>query len=168
MNRLVFALALLTACGDSGPGGNQASGAGDRAEAGAAAKSRGPLTVLTGLYEGGDSQRPNPMCVIEGGNEARFGLVVWGSNLHSCSGAGTLTRDGATLRLAMAGDETCTIEAAISGKTVTLPASIPDGCAYYCGARASLAGASFTQQGNSREDAGKAKDLVGDQLCVAN
>jgi hypothetical protein len=42
---------------------------------------------------------------------------------------------------------------------------VPDGCAYYCGARARLTGARFAQVGTGREDAAKAKDLVGDPLC---
>jgi hypothetical protein len=107
------------------------------------------------------------MCVVEGkGGEARFGLVVWGGNMHSCSGAGTLDRVGDKLRLAMAGDSACTIEATISGNTVRLPERTPEGCAYYCGARASLGGAELTQTGTTEADAMKAKDLVGDPLCA--
>jgi hypothetical protein len=69
------------------------------------------------------------------------------------------------LKLAMAGDSACTIEAAISGKTVKLPKEVPAGCSYYCGARASLAGTELTQTGTGKNDALKAKDLVGEPLC---
>ena len=163
ISKLLWALALLAGCsrGDGEAEGNQAEGA-----AGGAGGEIGRITTLTGLYEGGDSQTPNQMCIVEGQGEARFGLVVWGANQHSCSGSGTAARDGDILRLRMAGDETCAIEARISGSTVTLPQSVPDGCAYYCGARASMTGVSFTQKGNSAEDAGKARDLVGDPLCT--
>jgi hypothetical protein len=128
--------------------------------------SGGTLTRLTGLYEGGQARPPNQLCIVEGQGEPRFGLVVWGANQHSCSGSGTVSRSGESLRFRMAGDETCSFEARIAGTTVTLPASVPDGCAYYCGARASLTGASFVQSGNSAEDAAKARDLVGDPLCT--
>jgi hypothetical protein len=86
--------------------------------------------------------------------------------MHSCSGAGTLDRVGDKLRLAMAGDSACTIEATISGNTVRLPERTPEGCAYYCGARAKLGGAELTQTGTTEADAMKAKDLVGDPLCA--
>jgi len=164
MKRLWFAFALLAGCsggGDDAADRNEALPAGQTAAGGS-------LTTLTGLYEGGETRTPNQMCIVEGTGEARFGLVVWGSNLHSCSGSGTVARAGDTLRLSMAGDEACTIEAKISGNTVTLPASVPDGCAYYCGARATLTGAVLTQKGNSVEDAGRAKDLVGDPLCIGS
>jgi hypothetical protein len=74
-------------------------------------------------------------------------------------------RDGARLRLRMAGDEACEVEARIDGGTVTLADTIPEGCSYYCGARARFEGAVLTRRGTSAEDAMKAKDLVGDPLC---
>jgi hypothetical protein len=85
--------------------------------------------------------------------------------MHSCSGSGKAMREGDILRLTMAGDETCAIEARISGATLTLPQALPAGCAYYCGAQAKLAGASFAKKSSSVEDAMKAKDLVGEPLC---
>jgi hypothetical protein len=107
------------------------------------------------------------MCIVDGkGDEQRFGLVVWGGNLHSCSGSGTVTRDGSSLRLAMAGDSACSIDATISGTTIKLPASVPAGCSYYCGARATLGGAELTQKGTTRSAAMEAKDLVGESLCA--
>jgi hypothetical protein len=165
MKKLLIPLALLAACSPQGEegGGNAA------APAGQAAKPTQPprLGTLIGLYEGGAGRSKNQMCVVEGKNgEARFGLVVWGGNMHSCSGAGTLDRVGDKLRLAMAGDSACTIEATISGKTIRLPDQAPEGCAYYCGARAKLGGAELTQAGTSEADAMKAKDLVGDPLCA--
>lgn len=159
MKRTLLALMLVAGCG---AGGDQAGNAANQAVAQAV-----QTAGLTGLYEGGAVGRPNQMCVIDrGAGNARFGLVVWGANLHSCSGAGSVVREGDTLRLAMAGDEACTIEARIDGGTVTLPASVPEGCAYYCGAQASLGNASFTKRGDTAEDAMKAVDLVGEPLCA--
>jgi hypothetical protein len=167
MKHFLAAFALLAGCSGGGEGdGNQAAGSGSASKD--QPGTSGQLVTITGLYEGGTGRPANQMCIMEGGGQPRFGLVVWGENLHSCSGSGTVSRTGNTLRLTMAGDEACTIEARISGTTVTLPEAVPDGCAYYCGARASLTGARFTQKGNTESDAGQAKDLVGDPLCTAD
>ncbi|HEY0625616.1 MAG TPA: hypothetical protein VGD10_02675 [Allosphingosinicella sp.] len=153
MKRVLMALVLVTGCGAGGDQANQS--------AGSAAQTAG----LTGLYEGG-SPRPNQLCVIDrGAGNASFGLVVWGANMHSCSGAGSVGQAGNKLTLTMAGDQSCTIEANISGGNVTLPATVPEGCAYYCGAQAKLGGATFEKKGATAEDAMKAVDLVGEPLC---
>ncbi len=168
MKKLLIPLLLLAGCQQQE--GRQAQG--ERNEPGGSGQTKAPaepprIGSLVGLYEGGAGNPRNQMCVVEGkGGEARFGLVVWGGNMHSCSGAGTLDRDGDKLRLAMAGDSACTVEATISGKSIRLPADTPAGCAYYCGARAKLGGAELTQTGTSESDAMKAKDLVGDPLCA--
>lgn len=159
MKRILIALIMVAGCGAGG------DGAGD--EAGNTARQAVQTAGLTGLYEGGATNRPNQMCVIDrGSGNAQFGLVVWGANLHSCSGAGQAVQEGNVLRLAMAGDESCTIEARMENGTVTLPAAVPEGCAYYCGARAQLGGASFAKKGGTAEDAMKARDLVGEPLCA--
>ena len=164
MKRMLAACLLLTGCGGEAGDANQAAPAVQ--PQGEQAAGAGELTVLTGLYEGGAPERPSQLCITEGaGGANRFGLVVWGANDHSCSGAGTVSRRGGALRFTMLGDSSCTFEAPVSGTTVTLPSALPEGCAYYCGARASMAGASFTQKGTREEDALKAKDLVGDPLC---
>ncbi|HEV2745844.1 MAG TPA: hypothetical protein VGW34_00925 [Allosphingosinicella sp.] len=165
MRQLALVLALLAGCSD----GDSQSGNAAAPVAPAAGKGAGEggvLTSLTGLYEGGDADPRNQLCMVPGeGGTTRFGLVVWGANMHSCSGSGTASRDGDALRLAMAGDEACTIEAKIAGTTIRFPAAIPDGCAYYCGARAAMDGAAFTRVGATRADAARAKDLVGEPLC---
>jgi hypothetical protein len=168
MKKSFLPLLLLAAC-SGGDGGNNMA-ASDQRSASAAPKAARPgeppaLTTLVGLYEGGESSRPHRMCVVEEGGGTRFGLVVWGGNDHSCSGAGTVTREGATLRLAMTGDSACTIPATISGKTVTLPSELPAGCSYYCGASADMKGVSLTQTGTTEAEAAKAQDLVGEPLC---
>jgi hypothetical protein len=169
MNKIFVALALLGACSPQGGSDEQTTG-GEAAvsEAGGGAQKAQPgrIASLGGLYEGGAGKQKHQMCIVEGsGDSQRFGLVVWGSDLHSCAGSGTVTRAGDVLKLAMAGDSACTIEARISGKTVKLPQDVPAGCSYYCGAKAKLAGAELTQTGTAKSDAMKAKDLVGEPLC---
>ena len=122
----------------------------------------GSQARLAGLYEGGSGAQKNQLCIVDKGRETQFGLIVWGGNLHSCSGAGRATRSGERLTLTMTGDETCTVNATMKDGTVTLPETLPTGCAYYCGARASFAGARFTRSG---DDSKKATDIAGDPLC---
>jgi hypothetical protein len=170
MKKILYILLVLAACGRDDPAANNLAGAAESAGPAAAGKSRpasseAPETRLTGLYEGGSGAQKNQMCIVEKGGDAQFGLLVWGGNLHSCSGAGTAVRKGERLTLRMTGDEACTIDATLKDGVVTLPAKLPLGCAYYCGARASLAGARFTRAGSSAADAKKATDIAGDPLC---
>lgn len=161
---LLLTLLLLAGCDRSGqPAGNSSAPAADQAGTAApGSKAAGSSLRLTGLYEGGSGAQKNQLCLVEKGREAEFGLIVWGGNLHSCSGAGVAVREGERLSLRMTGDETCTIDATMKGGTVTLPATLPAGCAYYCGARASMANASFARTG---DDVRKATDIAGDPLC---
>jgi hypothetical protein len=161
MKRSLLLLLPLAACGTGDEPGNKAA-------ADAPAKSV-QTAQLTGLYEGGTTPQRNQMCIIDrAGGDAQFGLVVWGPEQRSCSGIGQARREGNVLRLAMTGDETCVIEARIEGTRVTLPAELPQGCAYYCGEGARMTAASFDKIGGTAEDAARAVDLVGDPLCRAS
>lgn len=156
---LLPALAFAAACGTGGDG-NETGAPGAREAAVQTAE-------LTGLYEGaGEGDRRDRICMVaRGSGNTRFGIVTWGPEDRNCSGAGEAVRDGNVLRLSMAGDEECVIDAAIDGTTVTLPATPPQGCAYYCGPGESLAGKAFEKTGGTAEDALRATDLVGDPLC---
>ena len=155
---LAVALALVAGCGTQEKGaGNQAADSGGKTAAG------GASAALAGLYEGGTVPQRDQLCIVErGGNASQFGLIVWGANDHSCMGAGEAVRQGERLLLKMAGDSACEIEARIVDGAVALPANVPEGCAYYCGARAQFAARTLTRTG---DDALKARDLVGDPLC---
>lgn len=155
-----FSLSLIAAACGTG-------GAGNETEAPDARKAGVQTAELTGLYEGaGEGERRDRICVIDRGTGiARFGIVTWAEAGVNCSGEGEAVREGEALRLTMAGDEECTIEARIENGTVTLPPAIPEGCAYYCGPGATLAGKAFEKTGGTAEDAMRATDLVGDPLC---
>jgi hypothetical protein len=161
MKRAWLLLLALAGCQDNGGDDSNAA-----AEAGGGSAAAVATAGLTGLFEGGSGAVKNQLCILDrGAGNARFGLVVWGANQHSCSGSGSVVRDGGRLRLAMAGDSACIIDAAIEGDRITLPATLPEGCAYYCGARARMAGAAFQRSGSSAADAMRATDLVGEPLC---
>jgi hypothetical protein len=160
MRKILLMLLALSACRDGESAGNESAG-----------RSKAPpvqTASLTGLYEGGAAQRRNQMCIVErDGAAASFGFVTWAERDQNCSGDGEAVRQGNVLRLTMTGDEQCVIEARIDGTRVTLPGQLPEGCGYYCGRGATLAGASFDKVGGTLEDARRAVDLVGDPLCQA-
>jgi len=161
MKTYLLAFALLAGCGTS------ERTADNRNEAGPPVVETSAGTGLTGLYEGGRGAQPDQLCIVEKGATAQFGMVVWGGNMHSCSGSGQAVREGGRVTLKMAGDSSCEIAATMRGGAISLPAATPAGCDYYCapGARGQLAGAAFTRKGATAADAMKAKDLVGEPLC---
>jgi hypothetical protein len=172
MKRIALLFLLAAGCGTSAQREtNEASVAPKDAppEAAAPEAPAGPEepAALTGLYEGARTQATDQLCMVAGArpDEARFGLVVWGSDLHSCLGAGQAVRQGDRLTLRMSGDSSCEIVSTVKDGAIAMPATVPQGCSYYCGARASFAGASFTRKGATTADAMKATDLVGDPLC---
>lgn len=156
---MLLIIALVGCSGGEGAGNGAAT---------TPARPGGPAqtVTLTGLYESGDGPRRNQLCIVERERgRTTFGLVTWGSGDRNCSGSGLARREGDRLRLQMEGDETCVIDAAIDGMQVTLPGTLPPGCAYYCGPSAQLAGARFDKTGGEEADARRAADLVGDPLC---
>jgi hypothetical protein len=167
MNKSLIILVLVAGCGASG---NSQSGSNGAAVAPASpvsapaeeAVAEGPLT---GLWQSGSAARPSQMCILDRKGKAQFGITLWGPNLRACSGAGTATRSGDHVRLAMAGDSPCTLDATLNGGVVTFSSDVPAGCAYYCGAGTSFAGATLKQLGTTRADALKAKDVAGEALC---
>ncbi|TFI57290.1 hypothetical protein E2493_15575 [Sphingomonas parva] len=175
MKKSLIALVLLAGCGGSGPErGNDAAPLANGAAPHGQAEGRAQATAgdaagpgrLTGLYESGAGEQKNQLCIVDkGSGSAQFGLIVRGANNHNCAGAGTAVRSGARLTLTMTGDSTCSIEARMDGGTIKLPAGLPAGCSYYCGAQARMANASFERSGSGTEAAMKAKDLAGDALC---
>ena len=154
---ILLLLPLLAACGQGD--GNDA--------APAASNERVQTADLTGLYEaGGESEAQGRMCMIaDPSGGASFGIVSDAPEGGSCGGAGKAVREGARLRLTMAGDEQCVIDAQIDGTKVTFPAAVPEGCSYYCGPGATLADQSFEKTGGTPDDAMRAIDLAGEPLC---
>jgi len=159
---------LLAACGPPDGLGNNGAPAPGAAPGDTAPPAQAVQTsTLLGLYESGPAERRNQMCVIDrAAGDSRFGLVVRDAADQGCSGAGAAVRQGALLRLTMAGDEPCVIDARIEGTRVTFPARLAPGCAYYCAPGANMAGAALDKTGGAAEDAMRATDLVGDRLCA--
>jgi hypothetical protein len=170
MKKSFVVLALVAGCGASGERNASAPApavANVSARAPADAPPGPPVEAdsLIGLWQAGQGARPDQLCVVRRGDTPQFGLVVWGANLRSCSGAGTLVRKGDRVTLTMTGDSACAIDARVEGGRIVMPDHVPPGCAYYCGAGAKLEGAALSRVGSTAADAAKAKDLAGDPLC---
>ena len=160
MRQSILLLApLLAACG--GGGGNETAQTA-RSDPRPAVQTED----LTGLYEPrGEGRQGSGICMIsQEPGAASFGLVIATAN-GSCSGSGAAARTDGGLRLTMAGEGECAIEALLEGTEVTFPPAVPEGCAYYCGAGAGLAGERFEKTGGTVEEAMRATDLAGDPLC---
>ena len=159
---LLFAVSLAAGCGQ-GPT-QTGNGSGNRA---AAAPARGPVqtATLTGLYES-TGPSASQLCITEQGGAARFGLVTRSSGMVACSGAGTATRSGSTLRLVMGGESACRIEARLDGGRVVFPPSFPRGCDYYCRPGGGVGTPALVKTGGTSEDALRARDLAGGPLCT--
>lgn len=122
---------------------------------------------LTGLYEArGEGGKSARMCMIsDPSGTASFAIVTETPGAGSCGGAGQAVREAGLLRLTMAGDEKCVIEALVEDRQVAFPPNLAEGCAYYCAPGATLAGADFEKTGGTAQDAMRATDLAGDPLC---
>ncbi|MBV8687791.1 MAG: hypothetical protein JOZ90_05700 [Alphaproteobacteria bacterium] len=173
MRKSLVALMLVAGCGGAQPAANRSAAAPQGAPAGAApgaapaasSAGDGPAS-LTGLWEGGRADRPDQLCLIEKGGKTQFGIVTWGANLDSCSGAGLAERDGGRVTLRMTGDSACTIEAEAADGRIVLRRADGPGCRdYYCGHGARFDGAAFSRKGAGEAAARKATDIAGDPLC---
>ncbi|MGF1549607.1 MAG: hypothetical protein ACFBQW_03610 [Sphingomonadaceae bacterium] len=122
---------------------------------------------MTGLYRDGRGGPASELCIVEEGRIARFGLVAWGGNDHSCSGAGRVERRGDHLLFTMEGEGFCRFTASYDGRRILLSEAPQGNCSYYCGARARFAGLDFARIGATPAAAAQATDLAGGALCFA-
>lgn len=174
MKRMLLLSLLAAACQpqdamtNNGVPATAAAPPGETAKAPAATPQAVQTATLTGLYESiGTAGARSQMCMVDrAAGDTRFAIVLRGLGSETCSGDGRAVRQGGVLRLNMAGDEACAIEARIEGGRISFPPTTPAGCAYYCSRGARFAGATFDKTGGTAEDAMRAEDLVGDRLCA--
>src|SRR3954453_14354429 len=105
MKKSLIVLALVAGCGASGnsqSGANQSAGGGAQSAPAPADEPPAADSALAGLFQSGSGTRPSQMCILDRKGNAQFGIPLWGPNLRACSGAGTATRSGDHVRLAMA------------------------------------------------------------------
>jgi hypothetical protein len=154
---------LLSACSGAGDSPQQQAQAQDLESA---AIERGLVrdpkdSEVAGLYVR-DTDR---VCIVQEGMDYRIGAFVDYGDGITCSGTGTLSRAGGTLRVALGG-EGCGFDARFDGEKIAFPGELPDGCKALCSGRASFAGLEVTRMSESAAEAAAMRDASGKRLCA--
>lgn len=169
--RAVAALCILLAgCTADAPAGNAGAGgpASDLENAAIAAGAiPDPLTApLEGLYERSGDSGPDRICLLrESGETYRLGLDMLFGDETECLARGRAVRAGERVTIMLENKGGCRIEARFDGREITLPGTVPAGCAAYCTKRGSLAGFALGQSSASRADAASVVARDGALLC---
>ncbi len=157
-----LALALLVAGCSGGQGGGNAQAPQDLESA---AIERGLVRDpddgdVTGLY----ARDTDRICVVRAGSAYRIGAYVDYGDRITCSGAGSVERNGATLRVAL-GKDGCTFDAQYDGERIKFPGTLPDACKQLCARRASFTGLEVARLSESAAEAAAMRDAGGRRLC---
>ena len=115
---------------------------------------------LTGLY----ARDTDRVCVVRAGSAYRIGAYVDYGDRITCSGAGTVERNGETLRIAL-GKEGCSFDAQYDGDRIKFPGVLPDACKKLCARRASFTGLEVARLSESSAEAAAMRDASGRRLC---
>lgn len=117
---------------------------------------RDPATATpTGLYAREDDR----LCIAGD----RIGMFVDYGDDIGCSGHGSFTREGESLRIDLGGG--CTFGAAYDGDHIRLAGAVPAACRRLCTRRASLAGFEVDRLSDSGSEAAALRDPKGRPLC---
>jgi hypothetical protein len=154
------ALLLLAGCGSGG--GEESAGA--RLEAAAIERGviPGPDSLrVVGAYGRGADRA----CVIERGGALKLGVdVAYGGNL-GCTARGTAKQDGEDIEITLDGSEECRFTARFDGDELVFPGRLPDGCASFCDAPASLAGLTVDRLSDAAAEVRAMRGQQGSLLC---
>ena len=161
MRALGLLLLALAACSGGQSGGNVAA----PQDLESAAIERGLIrdpddSDLTGLY----ARDTDRICVVRKGSDYRIGAYVDYGDRITCSGTGTVERNGETLKIALGG-EGCTFDAHYDGDRIKFPGILPDACKPLCARRASFTGLEATRLSESAAEAAAMRDASGRRLC---
>ena len=115
---------------------------------------------LTGLY----ARDTDRICIARTGSTYRIGAFVDYGDRITCSGTGTVERDGETLRVAL-GKDGCSFDAQYDGDRIKFPGVLPDACKALCARRASFTGLEVTRLSESAAEAAAMRDAGGRRLC---
>ncbi|TPG15253.1 hypothetical protein EAH87_16030 [Sphingomonas koreensis] len=139
------------------------TGAGARLEAAAIATgvvADPDSSDLTGVY----TRDTDSICIVPAATDFRIGLGMDYGAGQQCTGQGSVTRDGATLHIAI-GDGGCRFDGRFDGDRIALPGSLPAACDALCSGRASLAGMAVDRLSNSLSEAETLRGPKGQALC---
>ena len=115
---------------------------------------------IVGLY----ARDTDRVCVVRRGLGYRIGAHVDYGQGVACSGAGSVSRSGDTLRVKLG--EGCAFDARFDGERIAFPASVPSPCARLCGRRASFEALEVDRLSESAAEA-RAMRTVGNGLPCA-
>jgi len=157
----VLLLLALAACSGGKSGGN----ARQPQDLESAAIERGLVrdpddSDLTGLY----ARDTDRVCVVRSGSAYRIGAYVDYGDRITCSGTGSVERDGERLKVAL-GSEGCTFDAHYDGDRIKFPGILPDACKRLCARRAAFTGLEATRLSESAAEAAAMRDASGRRLC---
>lgn len=115
----------------------------------------GPAATGAVIYAGAGRDR---LCLDR--TKGRAGVITYGQGDRNCSIAGAAQQSGNRVIIVPDGDQSCRVEAVLTGSQLQLGAG-SSACAYYCAPGASFAGKTFRRE----EGSGPVTDLAGDPLC---
>lgn len=126
-------------------------------------------TDIAGLY----ARDTDRVCIVPDGQGYKVGAFVDYGDRITCSGTGTVSRAGETLRIELRnaksgddGEESCGFDAKFDGEKIYFPGNVPDACQKLCARRASYAGLEVTRMSESVAEAAAMRDSAGRQLCA--
>jgi hypothetical protein len=160
--RAALALLLALAACSAGQGGSNSQAPQDLESA---AIERGLVrdpddSDLTGLY----ARDTDRICVVRAGSAYRIGAHVDYGDRITCSGSGTVERNGATLKVTL-GKQGCSFDAQYDGDRIKFPGVLPDACKQLCARRASFSGVEVARLSESAAEAAAMRDASGRRLC---
>lgn len=117
---------------------------------------------VAGLY----ARDTDRLCVVRraSGGGYRIGAYVDYGDGIGCSGAGTLTRSGDRVSIALTPG--CTFEAGFDGDRIAFPARLPAACAQLCRGRASFAALTALRLSEVPAEAATMRDARGRLPCA--
>ena len=158
---LVLTAVLITGCSRTGAADQNA---GEQLEQAAIAAGvvRDPAdTNIAGLY----ARDTDRVCIVPARVGYRIGATVDYGNGQGCSGAGTVSRTGETLRIDFNGAPGCSFDARLDGETIAFPGRLPAPCDRLCARRASLSALEADRQSDAVAEAAALRDAGGRTLC---
>jgi hypothetical protein len=122
--------------------------------------------TLSGRYETRSELGTDKFCAVgEAGSQHKIGILAVFGPESKCEAQGTAQVKGEKVSLSLTNEDSCRFEAEFDGISIRFPGSMPEGCASYCTARASLAGTSYFMVEHGNENARKALGRDIEKLC---
>ncbi|WP_157073626.1 hypothetical protein [Sphingomonas soli] len=118
-------------------------------------------TEIAGLY----ARDTDRICIVSTSIGYKVGAFVDYGDGITCSGTGTASRVGETLRIELGAEGNCGFDAKFDGDKITVPGALPAGCDKLCNRRASYAGLEVTRLSESPAEAAAMRDANGKRLC---